>query len=370
MVAPEWMVGKAWSDFRAVCSIEAEFAEWSKKDGVPWVRKHSYFANMGGFSITFAKLQARDSATPTSPSSPRSAGGSAATIDACQPQVAKPVEEVGTVAKLQARDSETPTSPTSARGAAVTIGECQSQAIQSVEEDETKIDTALVREKVAESEATSHGSDAVPGYIKDALAREIRRSQRRPNAYTYQPRFNIGEAPWREDAKNASSAEQIISTLNLSHFEDDWERQRFSVLYRSWLRNLRRLQQDTWILDANQLLLARQLGIIERLPHLTEDDLDDRNKADDFVKAVAICQMAWFAAQLGLRVSLRVPTSQLEIMTFASAICTVITYFLLRDKPKDARYSILVAADRCATPCRPYVFRLNRYYTTRASTKA
>lgn len=48
--------------------------------------------------------------------------------------------------------------------------------------------------------------------------------------------------------------------------------------------------------------------------------------------------------------SFHVPTSQLEIMTFAFAICTIITYYVLLDKPKDPRVSIEVAADRYATP--------------------
>lgn len=65
-------------------------------------------------------------------------------------------------------------------------------------------------------------------------------------------------------------------------------------MYLSWLGNLRALQRDRWILDANQLLLARQFGIIKRLPDLLEDEVSDRNKGDIVVKVIALGQVTWF----------------------------------------------------------------------------
>jgi hypothetical protein len=32
-----------------------------------------------------------------------------------------------------------------------------------------------------------------------------------------------------------------------------------------------------WVVDANQLLLARELGIIEKLPYVSHDSLDDHS---------------------------------------------------------------------------------------------
>ncbi|KAI1370650.1 hypothetical protein F4677DRAFT_457693 [Hypoxylon crocopeplum] len=170
VLAPEWSLGKAWADYRAVCSVEADFNALKDEDGVPWTRMHTYLANLGGFTIKFEELTA--------------------------------------------------------------------------------------------------------------------------------------PAP----------------------------------------------QPEGWVLDANQLLLARQFGIIEKLPAILEDDVSDRNKGDLFVKVIALSQVLWFVVQLIVRLSWRVPTSQLEIMTLAFAVCTAFTYILLLDKPKDVRYSVTVRAVRYATP--------------------
>jgi len=53
VVAPEWALGKAWSDYRSVSTFEEEFDVFRKVDEVPWSRAHTYFANMGGFAIRF-----------------------------------------------------------------------------------------------------------------------------------------------------------------------------------------------------------------------------------------------------------------------------------------------------------------------------
>lgn len=108
------MLRKAWSDSSAVSSIEAAFAALSKEDGVPWARKHSFFAKMGDFSITFAKLQKRD--WSTRPSSERTN----IIIDLCQPPLirepfGRDKTDVGTALvlnkTLQANSRRTKTMP-------------------------------------------------------------------------------------------------------------------------------------------------------------------------------------------------------------------------------------------------------------------
>ncbi|KAJ7211221.1 hypothetical protein GGX14DRAFT_520129 [Mycena pura] len=107
---------------------------------------------------------------------------------------------------------------------------------------------------------------------------------------------------------------------------------------------------NIWVVDASQLLLARELGIIDRLPTVLQDDLDDRNKGDIVVKILAVGQIGWFVIQLCVRFAARLATSQLEILTLAYALCTVITYFLLRDTPKDCQFSLSVPAVRHPSP--------------------
>lgn len=139
--------------------------------------------------------------------------------------------------------------------------------------------------------------------------------------------------------------------MSQRHFTSPGQQVRFSQSYRDWCRNLCALRGHLWVVDAPQLLLARELGIISRLPDVTEDSIEDRNKGDMFVKAVSICQIGWFVAQLVARLYQRLPTSQLEITTLAFCLCSGIAYALLLDKPKDATSSIIVPAARhSATP--------------------
>jgi hypothetical protein len=41
------------------------------------------------------------------------------------------------------------------------------------------------------------------------------------------------------------------------------------------------------------MLLVREMGIIDHLPLLTEDDLDGKNRADASVALLAIGQIVW-----------------------------------------------------------------------------
>jgi hypothetical protein len=66
-----------------------------------------------------------------------------------------------------------------------------------------------------------------------------------------------------------------------------------NMKYNDWIRNLALLCGDMWVVDANQLLLAREFGIIDTLPCLSLDSLDDLDKGDALVKLLALLQMSW-----------------------------------------------------------------------------
>ncbi|CZR50406.1 uncharacterized protein PAC_00278 [Phialocephala subalpina] len=107
-----------------------------------------------------------------------------------------------------------------------------------------------------------------------------------------------------------------------------------------------------------------ELKIINSLPKLSEDSLEDRNKGDTLVKLFALGQVVWLAIQLTTRLNRHLPISQLEIVTLAFAVCSGLTYMLLLQKPKDVQTSINVDAARYPTPeemvriavCGPYTF--------------
>jgi hypothetical protein len=116
-----------------------------------------------------------------------------------------------------------------------------------------------------------------------------------------------------------------------------------------WLTNLRVLCGDRWYVDANQLLLARELGIIGKLPKLSTERVSDLSKEDIFVKLLAISQIIWLCLQLSMRLGQGVPTTQLEVMTMGYALCSAVTYFLLFDRPRDVMTVFEVEAARYPT---------------------
>ena len=117
-----------------------------------------------------------------------------------------------------------------------------------------------------------------------------------------------------------------------------------------WLANLRALCGDRWSLDANQLALARERGIIDELPCITEDEIDDLSKGDLFLKVLAVFQIMWLCIQLITRLSRKLPATQLEVVTFAFAVTSVITFGLLLSRPKDVQTVREVYAVRDPTP--------------------
>jgi hypothetical protein len=117
-----------------------------------------------------------------------------------------------------------------------------------------------------------------------------------------------------------------------------------------WLANLRALCGDRWSVNGSQLAYARRLGIIYELPYMTEDEIEDLNKGDMFLKVLAVFQIMWLCIQLITRLSRKLPATQLEVVTFAFAVTSIITYVLLLSRPKDVQTVREVYAVRYPTP--------------------
>lgn len=110
------------------------------------------------------------------------------------------------------------------------------------------------------------------------------------------------------------------------------------------------LEGDVWPLTSAQLFQARHLGIIDKLPSVTEDTLKDKDKGDTLVKLTAIYQVTWLAIDLAVRQSSGLPSSPLEIMTLAFALLALFMYILNWPKPQDVRTPIYFEATRLPTP--------------------
>ncbi|KAM0717389.1 hypothetical protein Q7P37_007241 [Cladosporium fusiforme] len=163
-----------------------------------------------------------------------------------------------------------------------------------------------------------------------------------------------GETTWKLDATNVKIARAAIETLGLQHFGGESKVSLIKSILSSnptvWLTNLRVLCGNRWSLDANQLLYARRLGIVDKLPSLTEDEIEDLNKSDFFVKFLAVSQILWLCIQLCSRLARHIPTTQLEVVTLAFTICSIFTYFLFLSRPKDVQTVREIGAVRYPTP--------------------
>lgn len=159
-----------------------------------------------------------------------------------------------------------------------------------------------------------------------------------------------GNTVWRPDPINTAVAHTAIATLQMKHLGDESDIRKFLWNPIMWLTNLRVLCGNRWALDANQLLLARELGIIKRLPSISEDEINDLNKSDMFVKSLAVCQISWLCIQLSTRLARGMPTTQLEVVTLAFTVCSILTYCLFHSRPKDVQTVREVEASRYPTP--------------------
>jgi len=83
---------------------------------------------------------------------------------------------------------------------------------------------------------------------------------------------------------------------------------------------------------------------------MTGDEIDDLNKGDFFVKFLALAQISWLIIHFSTRRSRGLPTTQLEVVTLAFAVTSILTYLLLYSRPKDVQTVREVLAARYPTP--------------------
>lgn len=124
----------------------------------------------------------------------------------------------------------------------------------------------------------------LPNYPMSAsIPQDLRKASRRGKScpHAIHTRLSSGTTTWKPDPANIEVARTAFVTL--SEQDEDLD---------SWVVNLKMLCGDRWILDANQLALTRRLGIIDKLPRITEDEINDLNRSDVVVKFLAVSQIS------------------------------------------------------------------------------
>lgn len=337
LLAPEYALGKAWSDRRCVKTLEKRFEAISQLDGVPWSATHTHFANMGGFAVRFASVGDED----TDPSDPEAQAAEPRDAPEPEPEMTEAVPTSAPWKDSQrlldeADNDDDATAPTPSLEAARFDGVGADEGDKDLDDD-------------------AHG-EAMRRHLCDDIRRHINGSGLRDEvsaaavrAYAAALARKIGDVDWHVDAANSALVSAALRTVAPHHFAGLGEFYRFAEFAQRWARNARVLRGSVWVLDAHQLLLARELGIVGALPRLAADDLADRNKQDLFFKALALGQIGWFVVQIAVRLSRGVPAALLEVLVLAFAVSAVVTYYLLLDKPGSVTYTVTLPAVR--RPC-------------------
>ena len=77
-------------------------------------------------------------------------------------------------------------------------------------------------------------------------------------------------------------------------------------------------------------------------PSITEEEIEDRSKADGLAKGIALLQTTWFIAQCISRTAQGLIITEIELVTLAFAALNGISYFLWWNKPLDVKCCVPV----------------------------
>ncbi|KAK6440589.1 hypothetical protein LTR95_003194 [Oleoguttula sp. CCFEE 5521] len=345
LIVPEYILGKAYSDRRSAILHNKDFQELAEEDGVEWSVAHTFLANMGGFAIDFEQLpdacwrpaHSRDWPSTQSSHCGNISSHSVAHYEAaeadklgitCSPRVEAESGAVGDTA----RDRDMSSAP--------------KQENWLLQEQDTRC-----------TERASSVPPSISEVAKDSLHNRfssLASDQRYGTASWIERQLadcaSLGNSVWTLNSRNSITVDVVLQGPHLEYLDEAWEQRAYNVENFAWYFNLAPLRGNIWILDACQLLYARKIGIIDRLPVITSDQVDDRNKGDLVVKGIVVAQVAWFIIQLVARVASNLPSSQLEIVVLAMSACSFVTYLLLVDKPQDIRTVIYTSASRPPQP--------------------
>jgi hypothetical protein len=97
---------------------------------------------------------------------------------------------------------------------------------------------------------------------------------------------------------------------------------------------------STFASDIRQL---REAGVLQRLPYVTIEEINDKSKSDSFARIITIFQIVWTTVQIIARAIRHLAISQLEIAVVAFAACAIVIYGLNWKKPKgvEVPYTLL-----------------------------
>lgn len=336
LLAPEFILLKAVVELNSALSTSKILGPRAKSDEVPWSTVHSFFANMGGFVVHF-KL-GTPIPTPIEPESESSHLAPAA--------VNAKADEVNTSSLSPATGREDATTSPEFQSPKVLSTGCttrqdERQDVEVVAKSNAAPDLIIDSENAVYSKAAQNheGSPTIPA-DSDPL-----RSQ---HEHLCKMLIKREKTMPRATDRNSTIVQEILADLKLKALSGRDTGQPFLDLNDTVL-NLLRLRGNYWALNGSQLSLAREMGIIAKVPSLSKSEIEDKSIGDFLVKFLAVIQTLWQIAQLIARYAEKHPASQIEVATVAFGVCAFWTYILFWNKPQDVKSPHVVEATRYPT---------------------
>jgi hypothetical protein len=359
VLAPEVTVAKASADLASARSITRELAEWAEKDGVDWSLAHSFFANMGGFAVRFGDgtpEKVDDDEDEAKEEGDQEDGDEGTEEGQGEDEENEgdggDSEEENDNADINARQSLLGHQPRLDEENQLQ----QSSTNSSTDSSPTSQAQVSVQDPVSNEETNSQSSGQQNPKIKNLRSGLPVDVTSMPASFqvlafsrirwqgvdaiewflgVLQPR--VGKVDWHIDPENQKAVIKAMEGVTYSNF----------ITHKQyWLYNVIPLQGNVWVPSANQLLYARKNGIIDSLPSLPSEDLDDLSKTNSMLKLITLGQILWLILQLIVRKTENLPSTQLEIAVLAFSVLSLASYLILWSKPQDIQTCFYTTAAR------------------------
>lgn len=319
MMVPELILALALSDLVTARKYLPECERWAQHDGVEWSLGHTYFANMGGFIIRFGAEEKEDNAFEEGQLEPsESERITGEDIESSRQTRPRAISETS-MTTLQNSD------------ATVTRENLFPRVPDHPGSNSPMSETSQLPCIASETKLDHHDEIGLAGYLNST---KLWFSQYAENMLAWQRYLGLD---WQIDKQN-----QNVMYLALQKYGPEFQQKRLLL----WYSNLRVLQGTVWYIDAPQLLVAREIGLIHKLPALSAAQLEDQSKDSFVVRTITLAQALWLVVEIIVRQSQGLPVSQLEVVTLAFAACSLFTYLLLWSKPQDVQAATEIRATR------------------------
>lgn len=303
ILGPEMILGFYMSAFAIVRKSLKEAENQAKEDGVPWSMTHSFFTHIGGFALRFEEDQIANIGSDE------------------EAQLGSAVFESFTITPAIRNDI--------LPKAEVNVEKCE-----SMEAIEIAISTDAEKDEICHGDRIKSSSKITCQTSNPKVEDENKFACRNKDQEKRHSRSRrlCGETP---------------STLLERHISLMQEIEEHEPSFFRYMEHKKdALRENIWTLNVDSLIHARKAGIIDKLPSLSEVEIDDRDKSDSFVKFIAMIQISWLVGQLIERAASGKRSTPLEIATVAFSFCAIAMYSLLFSLPQDVKSQTYITASR------------------------